>query len=363
VEAWTKVQLAERLRKDADSLIRANDRTSGARVLAQADSILALTEVADASWPEAPIDRGWVALRRAQLEKGLDGLPFVDAGSRHAERALQRASNNPEALALRGTLTFRRYQIKASPDPATLDSLLQSARRDLESAVAADPSLARTNITLSYLYYAVKDVPGALLAARRAYEEDAYLEEADRTLDRLFWGSLDLEQFAEARRWCAEGARRFPRDSRFVQCQLWLMVTPAVPAAPEQAWRLVALLDTVTPTATRPLAHAQGRILAAGALARAAVALGRADLKDSARNVLRTTRESITNEIDPQQSLLSQEAYIRTLTGDNDIAIDLLKQYVAANPDHPFAQRANSVWWWRDLRSHPRWREVAQPAR
>jgi hypothetical protein len=237
-----------------------------------------------------------------------------------------------------------------------LDSLLKQARRNLESAVAADPTLARANITLSWLYYQVDDVSGALLAARHAYEADAYLQDTDQTLSRLFWGSMDLEQFIEARRWCGDGARRFPRDYRFVQCQLWLMVTPAVTAEPTTAWRLVALLDTVTPQPQRALAVAQGRILVAGAL-------GRAGLVDSARHVLQSNRQSITHEIDPNQNLLSQEAYVRTLTGDPDVAITLLKQYVAANPKHEFLQNQGTSWWWRELRTNPRWREIGHVGR
>jgi eukaryotic-like serine/threonine-protein kinase len=354
--AWTLVQRAQRLRKEAENFAKADDQTRAGRALSQADSILALAERADSRWLEPIVARGWVALRRSQVERESGAVPWAEAGSRHAARALEHAPANPEALALRGTLHFRLWELRVSPDRSVLDTLLQSAKRDLEAAVAADPSLARANITLSHLYYQVDDVPGALLAARRAYEEDAYLEEADRTLVRLFWGSLDLEQFAEARRWCGEGVRRFPRDYRFVQCQLWLMATPAVPAEADRAWRLVALLDSVAPSAQRGFATAQGRILVAGALARAALA-------DSARSVLRTTRDRITNEIDPHQNLLSQEAYVRTLTRDYDAAIDLLKRYIAANPTHRFAEQAGTVWWWRELRAYPRWREIAQPSR
>jgi tetratricopeptide (TPR) repeat protein len=216
--------------------------------------------------------------------------------------------------------------------------------------------LARANVILSHVYYATRDVPGALLAARRAYEEDAYLEDNDRTLLRLFWGSVDLEQFSEARRWCAEGGRRFRSDHRFVQCQLWLMVTPAVRGEPDHAWRLLARLDTLAPAARRPYMVAEGRILVAGALAKAGQV-------DSARRILMRGRGAITHEVDPEQNLLAREAYVRTLTQDPDTAINLLKRYVAANPEHPFAAQANTTWWWRELKSHPRWREVAQPNR
>ena len=94
-----------------------------------------------------------------------------------------------------------------------------------------------------------------------------------------------------------------------------------------------------------------------------ALPLARAGLVDSARSVLKRTRQQVTHEIDPDQDLLSQEAYIRGLTGDADIAIELLKQYVAANPGHEFLQQAGTVWWWRELRANPRWREIGHTGR
>jgi hypothetical protein len=311
-------------------------------------------ERADPRWVEPVRTRGWIALQQAQLQRSIAAVPFVEAGLGHAARALERAPTDAEALALRGSLRYRQWQLRVVADRATQDSLLQRARRDLETAVQADPALARANVTLSHLYYDVDDVPGALLAARRAYEEDVYLAEADRTLLRLFWGSLDLEQFNEARRWCAEGARRFPRDHRFAQCRVWLLATPAVPADAELGWGLVALLDTVAPPAQRAFFTAQGRMMVAGALARS-------QQVDSARRVLNRTREQITSDVDPEQTLLAHEAYVRTLTKEPEIAIDLLKRYVAANPEHRFADHQGTTWWWRALRIHPRWNEVAQP--
>jgi hypothetical protein len=54
---------------------------------------------------------------------------------------------------------------------------------------------------------------------------------------------------------------------------------------------------------------------------------------------------------------------VRGLLHDYDVAIDLLKQYVAANTGHGFAEQAGPVWWWRDIRAQRRWQEVAQPGR
>jgi serine/threonine-protein kinase len=355
-QAWTLVQRAERFRKDADSASTAGDRVVASRTFAHADSLLARAEAADPRWVEPIVARGQLAIDRSYVEAGLESVPWLQSAVRHADRALATAPGHAPALAVRGTSQLLLWARRANPDPASLDTLLRGARRDLEAAVTADPTLPRANIALSYVYHQIDDVPGALLAARRAYEEDAYHDQADHTLYRLFGGSLDLEQFNEARRWCAEGARRFPRDYRFSECALWLMATPAVPAEPARAWQALARLDSVVPAAERAYAVAHGRILVAGALARAG-------LSDSALNVLRTTRATVTTKTDPDQELLAREAYARTLAGDHDGAIDLLKRYVAANPGHDFAARAGTAWWWRELRPHPRWREVSRPAR
>ena len=212
--------------------------------------------------------------------------------------------------------------------------------------------MAEAQLALTWLYYDIHDVPAALMAARQAYQEDAYLSSAATIVDRLFWGSIDLEQFIQARRWCSEGAGRFPGDQRFAFCELWLMTTPALPADDDRAWALVAKLDSILPTGRSEALRIRSQILAGGVVARVGLA-------DSARRVWLRARSDVTTEIDPTQLLLPVEAYVRTLAGDLDESIDLLKRYVAANPDHDFAHTAGTAWWWRDLRAHPRFNEIA----
>ncbi len=348
VEAWGLVQRALRLRKDAESRAAQGDVVAAAAALAEADSLLALAEAADPQWLDPKLARGWVAHQRA-VEGGdrqAEG-PWLEQAARHAERALAQASGDARALELRGTVRYRQWGLELSTDPDSQRRLLQSARADLEAAVQADPSLARARITLSYLFYALEDVPAALLAAQRGYEEDAYLENADDLLNRMFWGSLDLENFGQARRWCDEGARRFPRDWRFVSCRLWLMATPAVEANAAEAWRLRARLDSLT---DRTFVLVQADYLVGGVV-------GRAGMADSARVLFLRAREQVRPDIDPHLELLSVEAYLRTLIDDLDESIDLLKRVGAANPEHDFRESAGT-WWWRAIRDHSRFNEV-----
>jgi serine/threonine-protein kinase len=356
VEAWALVQRAERLRKEAEALVSADDVEAAESALQRADTLLARAEAADREWIVPTLLRGWIAHRHSRFSRGFEALPWVEAGAVHAEDALAREPNDPEALALRGSLRYRHWRLRITDDPDEWQALLDGAREDLEAAVQADPSLTDALVTLSFVYYQYEDVASALMAARRAYEEDAYLEAADNVLNRLFWGSLDLEDFRQGRRWCAEGARRFPEDHRFAECHLWLMATPAQPADADEAWRLADRLETLAPEPQRDRMSIQGELLVGGIL-------GRAGLADSGKAVLSRARARTTAEIDPTHFLWSVEAYMRTQVDDDDEAIELLKRYVAANPEHDWAGEAGASWWWVELRGHPRWSEIVGPGR
>jgi eukaryotic-like serine/threonine-protein kinase len=350
VAAWSLKERAEKSRKDAEAAVQA-EQIGGAQAAFQAaDSLAALAELADDKWVDPIVFRGQVAYRRARLSKNLrEAVSWIQTGLGHAERALRMAPQDGAALELRGTLRYFEWTLRITPDPAAAQALLQSARQDLEAAVQEDPALATAYSTLSSLYYQVEDVAAAVLAARRAYEQDAYLSVARDVLYRLSVGSLDLEQFSQAQRWCDEETRRFPNDYRAGRCQLLLMTTPAREPDVSRAWQLVALLDSATPAAFRPYIMLEARLRAGGVIARAG-------LKDSARHVLDRARAATTPAADPGQELLALEAYQRTLLGDRDTAIALLQRFSAANPGH--VRGKDLSWWWRDLKDDPRFKAL-----
>jgi hypothetical protein len=51
---------------------------------------------------------------------------------------------------------------------------------------------------------------------------------------------------------------------------------------------------------------------------------------------------------------------MRILLGDHDEAIELLKQWVAANPSgiHGAEEEGDTFWWWREIENDPRFRRV-----
>jgi serine/threonine-protein kinase len=353
VQAWTMAQRGMRAREAAAG---ATDSAGAAALLGEADSLLRLAASADGDWLEPVIQRGWVALARARLERGPSAAPSYDSAIALAESVLRKEPRNLKALELRGTARFRYYEATITDNQTAWRRLLDGAKEDLEAVVGANSRIAGAQLTLSVLYYYFDDVRSALLAAQRAYEADYYLEQADEIIYRIFFGSIDLADYGTADRWCRRGTARFPEDPRFVICQLFLQVTPDFPPDVARDWQLVARVDTlVAPpvdTLRAAFARAQARVLMGGVLARA-------DQADSARAVWTRTRQLATSAVDPGREISALEAYTRTLAGDMDEAIDLLKQAVIANPGHDFANTAGRYWWWARLREHPRWGEVS----
>src|SRR3989475_494450 len=350
VEAWTDLQEAERLRKDAERLLQPDDAEGAFAVLQRGDTLLAAADRADSRWVAPVLLEGRMAQRRARALQAHPQAsePWITLGLQHARRALELAPSDPEALELLGTLRFFRYFLHLVPHDLA-DAELRAAQDDLQTAVQIKP-LATAYATLSALQYQRGDISAVVIAAHRALEEDAYLDAADQVLWRLFLASYDGELHAEARTACEEGVRRFPEDYRFVDCQLWVMTTAARPPDVPSAWRLFARLDTLAPASLRAYERYQG-LTAVGAI------LGRAGLKDSARKVLLRSREGWTTPFG--QEVAGREAFARTLIGDYDEALKLLKRYIAGNPEHLFRAGGDLHWWWRPLKDLPGFRTIS----
>jgi TolB-like protein len=351
VDAWTHVQRAERLRKDAE-IARLADLGRTVALLTQADSLLRTAEVLDDTWAEPLALRAQVALQRGSLARSRDEqLGFVSAGVGLADRAIERDPGHANAWEARGTIRFFHYFLNVSPTPEERAALLDAAQADLERAVELDPDLAGALNTLSRIYYYERgDRISGALAARQALQADSYLRDAASTYDRLFWSHYDLGQFAEAGRTCSEAAARFSADLRFRQCQLWMMITPSGQPDPDAAWAIAAQVDSLTSPDRRPYVGSMTRMIVGGVLARA-------NLADSARSVLLAARAD--PDVDPGQELPGYEAIMRTILGDLDQAVQSLRRYVVANPDHEFIEVEGDLhWWWRPLRDLPGFDDV-----
>jgi len=355
-DAWALAQRAARLMDDAEANMEAGGEL-GASVgaLQQADSLLALAEVADADWVRPLATRALVAQRRAWFAATSGDIDAaaaqIDTGLAHAERALQMNPRDAAALEQRGTLKLLRT-VALAPPRDEVERLMAEARTDLEAAIVEDPALASAHDRLSFLYAGAGDDVQAVLSARRALEEDAYLRGAEGIYNRLVSIQYDLEQFRDARTWCDEGGRRFPNDYRFTECRLLLMATPQGDASVEEAWSLLARLDSIAPESIRSYTRGYGQIMVAGVLRKSA-------LPDSAESVLASVDHS--EAVDPQRQLFVLEAAIRATTGDADGAIAALSRWVASTPGGTLGPGAELHWWWRSLRGRPGFEQFVSP--
>src|SRR5207247_2428931 len=346
--AWAAVQQAERARRDA--VAPGATEVVTAQLYARADSLLAEAEALDGGWVEPIVQRARVAYDRSRIARN---PPDVDkalqVALRHAERALRRNPESPDALEIRGRIRFARYARGLEPDAAAAERLLAMARTDLEDATRLNPNQVIAWTVLSRLYYDEEDLVAANRAARAAYDGDAYLAGADVILDRLYATSYDLELFQPAIDWCDKGRRRFPSDARFVECQLLLLSTKAKDPDVAQAWRLAAEAVQLSPERDRALNRLYGQVWVAAVL-------GRAGLKDSARHVLQRSRGS--PDIDPEREISGFQAAVYTMLGDKEAALRLLSEYLVANPRHREGFRKNVHWWWRSLQEEPRFKAL-----
>jgi serine/threonine-protein kinase len=351
VHAWALVQQAARHQKAAEDFVGKGDTLAVDREFGVADSLLALAEPLDPNWAEPIVDREIIAYRRSRLaaDDPTKAGRWISVGLGHAERALKLDQRNPDALEFRGNLRYWRWLLGLAADPVQARGLLKSAQEDLETAVKINPSQAGAWGTLSHLYNQTNgDEVDVKLAARRAYEEDAYLSNADVILSRLFYSSYDLGQFPDAAHWCTEGVRRFPADEKFVECQLWLMTTKAVDPDVPRAWQLVDTILQHTPESKREFQRLNSQMIVAAILARAG-------LKDSARHVAARSRS--TPELDPTRDIELFGAFAYTLIGDKVEALKSLKTYLAANPERR-SSLAEDSWWFRSLQEDPRFKEL-----
>jgi TolB-like protein/tRNA A-37 threonylcarbamoyl transferase component Bud32 len=353
VQAWALVQRAEQARKQAEALAATNDTTGGAeRAFRLADSMYSQAQSADSSWSEPLIGRAGIAYRRSRLaaKDPVQAKTWADKGEKFADAALALSSQNPDALEVRGTLRYWSWILGIEADPTAARKLLADAQNDLETAVKVRPSQAGAWAMLSHLYNnRTGGETDAKLAARRAYEEDAYLSNADQILWRLFLASYDLSQFVDAAHWCEEGQRRFAEDFKFVKCQLWMLTTRAKEPDVSSAWRLADSLAKVAPADRNEFERLEGRMIAG-------IVLARAGMRDSARRVAQRSRGG--PEVDPFRELMLDDSYIHLLAGDREAAFKSLKVFLAANPERRVSMADDPGWWFRSLQDDPKFQAL-----
>jgi TolB-like protein len=344
--AWLLVQRAERDLREAEEVLARGNTESGRALLASADSMAAQAVASDAAWakPRLQQARADYRLARTYDNDPIEADRHHQAALAHLADVIQMDARNAGAMELRGRVKYVRWLLGVETDHDAAEALLASAEEDLEEATVLDARLASAFSLLAHLASQRDDIAGAAGYARRAYEADAFLADADVVLWRLFHTNYDLENFTQARRWCDEGAVRFPTDPTFMECRLWLMTAGAAEASVDDAWRIYGQVSAALGDHAGEEALLNARILVAGAIARAGLA-------DSARSVLRESRGN--PQIDPTRELLLRQAFVyATILEDDDAAVAHLREYLTANPDRVEGFREHGHWWWRGLRQN-----------
>ncbi len=353
VQAWTAFLRGQRSRRDADESAQRQNLQAFTAQAQQADSFFTLAESLDPRWAAPLAYRAVVASRWGGLsaqDDPVEGRTYLERALALADSSLARDPRYAIAHQIRGTVQYQRWALGLTPDPQTADSVFKDAKDELDQATTLDPQLASAWNTLSVVYSQIPDQVGANLAARRALEADEFLRSAESVLTRLYATSYDLEQFREAIRYCEQGHHRFPDNPTFTECTLWLMAAPrALTPEPDSAWKVMDSHLAMLPEASRPWTRIQDQLLVAGVLARA-------QMPDSAKAVI--ARSKAGPDIDPERELLGIEALDWLALDDKKTAVERLRVYLTASPEHRAGWRWTSHWWWRDLQDDPEFRHL-----
>ena len=85
--------------------------------------------------------RGWLAYREARMSGSFNKTYYderIQRGLAHADRALQLAPSDPDALEIRGTRSqYLRWLLNLAPEGAESARLLVDAENDLRASVAS----------------------------------------------------------------------------------------------------------------------------------------------------------------------------------------------------------------------------------
>jgi DNA-binding SARP family transcriptional activator/TolB-like protein len=325
VEAWQALQKAEELFEDAKEAGQRNDVAASGLWFARTDSLLMRAAELDRRWAEPLVLRARVFENRAWLASFTRSAgnreDLLTAALAAANEALKREENSAGAYEARGRIHYVTWLLLA-PAPAQAADMLGAAEADLVRALALDPNRARAESTLSLLYESQGRFDDSRRAAYRALDADAYLEDADQIVVRLFFTSFEMDNDEDAGLWCDETRRRMPGTWIAGYCDLVLLGWRAdVNPDPRKALYVLETFGHAEPADQRNAIRPRLEILAATTLARAGE-IARAE------QMVQAARTAAPGDVE----LLHLEAAYRIARQEYERANELLKEYIAKSP-------------------------------
>jgi eukaryotic-like serine/threonine-protein kinase len=356
--AWLLLQRGEQAQKNGEAANAKGDTAGLNRQFIAADSLYAAAQSADDRWADPSWMRAALAYRRSRLV-GVDPTmvrKWIEVGLPYADRAVSLDANSADAYEVRGNLRYWGWLAHIDLDPAKREAAFTTAQADLERATVLNRNQAGAWSTLSHLY---NWAPGTTsndvyMAAQHALEADEFLSNVNVILSRLFDAAYDLGQFDKAKQWCDVAKQRFPADVRAVRCRLYLLTSRLDQPDVARAWRLADSAVALAAPSVRSRERLTEDMLVAAVLARASKQ--QPSLADSARHVAKRSEGDAT--IDPTRELAYFGAFVYTLLGDKDQAINLLKQHLAVNPHKAAGLRDDPGWWFRDISTDRRFQQA-----
>lgn len=344
LESWELVHRGEDLTRHGSTLTLVGDAQAPV-LLTRADSAYKRAELLDPKWVTPTVGRARTALVMAFVEADTPRLMRIELerAIAHADRALTKRSESPEALAVRGESRLRLAMFGGVLRP---DSLLLLARTDLQKAASARPDLARTWVSLGDLYLEEGRYPEAADAYKTAYDADAFLTEIRAVTQALIFSNLNAARFDDARRWCRDARSKFPEDPRFSECELVVLGSAGNTRADvAEAWMQLKAIEARDSIGILAFNAAFRRMMVAAVIARGG-------LRDSARAVVARARKDPGNK----DSSLAAEAYVHVLLGEREQAIKLLSQLLRTEPEVRARVARNP--WFTELRDDPGFRAL-----
>jgi TolB-like protein/tRNA A-37 threonylcarbamoyl transferase component Bud32 len=355
-DAWLLVQQADKFRRDAEAAAAERKIPAAQTAFAVADSMLARAEALDRDWPEPTIQRSFLAYQRARAATvPRERVALYQASIAHADRIIAKdplSAQTSPAYEYRGMALYQMYQGHLIPDQREADTAFAKAIRDLEQATKLAPRNATAWMSLSTMLANKPDFAASKLAAANAYQADPFGIIAPNILNRLYRTSYITETFNDADQYCTTGRTRFPADHRFLECWLWTYTVAEIRPTPsiDTVWMLADSIQKLAPPAQREFMRREAHIVAG-------IVLGRLGQADSARRVLDAVLET-PKEADPDNELMSYNAYARETLGDRKKALEILKTYLTRNPEHRAGWGKDSAWWWREIKKDPEFQRL-----
>lgn len=293
----------------------------------------------DGSWAEPMVTRGEIEYHLGTIWVGEEKSRYFDRALSFADQALLTQPDYAPALALKGAIRFMQW---VQVDSLHVVTTLEQAERELSRSTSLDPRQARAWNTLSSVRGRLGDSPGAVDAAVRAVDADPYLEDVIPTLNRLVFAYLDQEKFDSARTMCFEGSHRFPESRPLRYCRLTVLAYAGAGAADiDSAWSALAWAQA------NPMAPLLKDSIDALGYFDVAIVVARSGLADSARSMAARIR-GLLETAGRADDMLITEAHLWTVTGDHDVAMELLNRALENDPRR--ADFVATVSWFRPLR-------------